>query len=337
MKRVLSGEDLKKAFKSIKKKDAKQVQFPPVKAVQRSPSPPPRKSNQRVLGIKKKKISSLSSFLPDADLWLAKNPAKRHTEKTFLMLSVLWISVFGLIVALQIYKSFRDLGYMLLGIGVALPFLLVPIVYSAESEKHTPLTQRYFFKANVWIAIFGFVGNYFWTHYFYEVLGAAYTFPVTLMLNQVPLCLYFITHAYFCTYHTLSTIVLRRFWRSFAPKSNVVHIAGSALFIFLMACFTAFMETYTISEVPYYTHKDKFLMYTVGSVFYGIYFIVSFPMFYRLDEKAGEKWEVGRAAVDGLGAAMLVFILLDLWRLALPSITGGSSALFWKGIPYFKK
>jgi hypothetical protein len=32
-------------------------------------------------------------------------------------------------------------------------------------------------QANVWVAIFGFIGNYFWTHYFFNLLGAAYTLP----------------------------------------------------------------------------------------------------------------------------------------------------------------
>jgi hypothetical protein len=34
-----------------------------------------------------------------------------------------------------------------------------------------------FVQANVWMAIFGFIGNYFWTHYFFNLLGAAYTLP----------------------------------------------------------------------------------------------------------------------------------------------------------------
>lgn len=36
----------------------------------------------------------------------------------------------------------------------------------------------------MWIAIFGFVGNYLWTHYFYRLLGAAYTIR-TYRLNDV--------------------------------------------------------------------------------------------------------------------------------------------------------
>jgi len=34
--------------------------------------------------------------------------------------------------------------------------------------------RRYWVKCNLWILIFGWVGNYFWTHYFYVVLRAKY-------------------------------------------------------------------------------------------------------------------------------------------------------------------
>ena len=37
-------------------------------------------------------------------------------------------------------------------------------------------------------------------------------------------------------------------------------------------------------QFPYYTFVDRDRMYTVGSLFYAIYFFVSFPMFYRMDE-----------------------------------------------------
>ena len=37
----------------------------------------------------------------------------------------------------------------------------------------------------MWIFIFSYVGNYFWTHYFYKVLHAYYTFPVKWQLNEV--------------------------------------------------------------------------------------------------------------------------------------------------------
>jgi cycloeucalenol cycloisomerase len=78
--------------------------------------------------------------------------------------------------------------------------------------------------------------------------------------------------------------------------------------------------------------QDKSAMYSVGSLFYAIYFFVSFPMYFRMDEQPRHKWTAGQAAVDSLAAGMLVTILLDLWRLFVGSIweTGSvSSGLPW--------
>ena len=74
-------------------------------------------------------------------------------------------------------------------------------------------------------------------------------------------------------------------------------------------------------------------MYTVGSLFYAIYFFVSFPMFFRLDEVLGKRrWTASEAALDALAASMLVTIILDLWRISLGSIDGrqdGPGSLPW--------
>ena len=58
-------------------------------------------------------------------------------------------------------------------------------------------------------------------------------------------------------------------------------------------------------------------MYSLGSLFYAIYFFVSFPAFYVMDEFPRHKWSLARAASDALAAGMLVTILLDLWRLGI--------------------
>ena len=57
-------------------------------------------------------------------------------------------------------------------------------------------------------------------------------------------------------------------------------------------------------------------MYTWGSVFYAIYFWVSFPAFFVMDEKPRKVWSVLEAARDSLASGMAVTILLDLWRIA---------------------
>ena len=82
----------------------------------------------------------------------------------------------------------NEWGYMLIGLVTAVPCLVLPAVLEPQSDRRKPLHQRYWIKANVWIAIFSFVGNYLWTHYFYRLLGASYTFP-SWRLNDVRSCL----------------------------------------------------------------------------------------------------------------------------------------------------
>ena len=61
-------------------------------------------------------------------------------------------------------------------------------------------------------------------------------------------------------------------------------------------------------------------------------------MFFRMDEdlKSKRKWGATDSALDGLAAAMLVTILLDLWRITVGSIVqiegavvGGGAGLPW--------
>jgi len=202
---------------------------------------------------------------------------------------------------------------MCLGLLVSTPSWLIPLLFPSEVDKKLPLTQQYWLKANIWVAIFSYVGNYFWTHYFYKVLHAYYSFPVDIQLNKVPFFLYMVTHAYFITYHTFTTIVLRRF---FTYKLGILYYPLTIIVVFILSYVTALMEAVTIASVPYYYFEDRVSMYIYGSAFYGIYFYVSFPMFYRIDEHK-EKWSISRCIIDSLAACMLVTIILDLTRLAL--------------------
>ena len=73
------------------------------------------------------------------------------------------------------------------------------------------------------------------------------------------------------------------------------------------------------------------MAYTVGSAFYGIYFLVSFPAFYAFDEDIDAKkkqvtlWDT---FVSGCGHGMMILCLLDFVRLHLgvPLVVGDPSA-----------
>ncbi|KAG6746147.1 hypothetical protein POTOM_050661 [Populus tomentosa] len=190
--------------------------------------------------------------------------------------------------------------------------------------------------ASLWIIIFSYVGNYFWTHYFFTVLGASYTFP-SWKMNNVPHTTFLLTHVCFLFYHVTSNITIRRLRHAVADLPDYLRWAAEGAWILALSYFIAYLETLAVSNFPYYEFVDRASMYTVGSLFYAIYFFVSFPMFLRIDEKPGDLWELPRVAVDSLGAAMLVTIILDLWRIFLGPIVPlpETKQCLQQGLPWF--
>lgn len=278
---------------------------------------------------------SESSFLPDRTT----EPSKRAYEIYALVYTPIWIFAFGCIVAFGLYEDFDKWSYMKVCVGLAVPFLLQPLVFpsagSNSPDAQRPLVERYSFKANLWLAIYSFIGNYWYTHYFYSVLKAKYTMPAH-RLNNVPLALYFATHFYFSTYHVFSNMMLRKVVTTYQPCMfrTILYVAVVLAFSY----FTAFMETLTISAYPDYSFEDRDMAYTVGSAFYGIYFIVSFPAFFMFDRDIdqpnvdgtpGRKVTIWDVVVSSCGYGMIIMILLDVVRLYLdiPLVVGSSSLL----------
>lgn len=258
----------------------------------------------------------------DFERWLSKNKAKRRTEIFFFFYSFTWIFwCLCILVPFKLYDRLDRWGYLAIGLLASLPCILLPFWFEDKSDSKKPLHQRYWFKANVWIAIFSFVGNYFWTHYFYDLLGASYTFPAH-RLNDVPITLYFMTHAYFCFYHSISNMMIRRARNACRQLGVRAQNISEGLVVFVLAYLTAYGETITIAHFPYYEFVDRSRMYTIGSLFYAVYFFVSFPMFYRMDEgnRSSTHFSLWRSVIDSLGASMLVTLLLDFWRISFGAI-----------------
>lgn len=74
---------------------------------------------------------------------------------------------------------------------------------------------------------------------------------------QVPIALYFMTHAYFLLYHSLSNVLLRRVRHATASWPRPMQLLAAATLIFSLSYATAFMETLTIAHFPYYTFKVR--------------------------------------------------------------------------------
>ncbi|MED6159725.1 Bifunctional protein GlmU [Stylosanthes scabra] len=255
-----------------------------------------------------------------SSLWLSPNESKRWGEHFFLLYTPFWLTLcLGIVVPLKLYENFTELEYLLLGLVSAVPSFLIPMLLVGKVDRSLHWKDRYWVKASLWIVLFSYVGNYFWTHYFFTVLGASYTFP-SWRMNNVPHTTFLLTHVCFLFYHVASNMTLRRLRHFTADLPETIRWATEAAWILALSYFIAYLETLAISNFPYYSFVDRDSMYKVGSLFYAIYFIVSFPMFLRIDEKPGDKWDLARVAVDALGAAMLVTIILDLWRIFLGPI-----------------
>ena len=66
---------------------------------------------------------------------------------------------------------------------------------------------------------------------------------------QIPLVMFLLTHAYFCLYHALSNIAIRRTLLATKHWGAAGSKAAAGVVIFVLAYTTAFMETFTISQV----------------------------------------------------------------------------------------
>jgi cycloeucalenol cycloisomerase len=278
---------------------------------------------------------TVSSFLPSIET----QPSKRAYELFVACYTPVWIFCFAIIIAFQLYEQFTAVTYLQVCGGLALPFLLQPLLLPTAGfqspDCKRPLSERYALKANLWLAVYSFIGNYWYTHYFYSVLKAAYTMPAH-RLNNVPIAMFLATHFYFSTYHFFSNALLRKVVTTFVPGFRRNVLFGSVILAF--SYFTAFMETLTISSYPYYAFEDRFMAYTVGSCFYGIYFIVSFPAFFSFDNQidnndkntiAGQQRKVTlwETFVSSCGYGLIIMTLLDFVRLYLdvPLVVGSSN------------
>ena len=259
-----------------------------------------------------------SRFLPSPN----RQPSKYAYEMFALAYTPIWIFCFGVIIVGQMYERFDAFAYNAVCGGLALPLVLQPIFFPSAGfgspDESRSLFKRFSTKANLWIAIYSFIGNYWYTHYFFTVLKAKYTMPA-VRLNNVPICMFFATHFYFSTYHVFSNILLRKVITSYEAgvRRTVLFVGVVTVFSY----FTAFMETLTISSFPYYSFEDQDMAYTIGSAFYAIYFLVSFPAFFFFDDdvdfKSAKPMSILDTVVSSCGYGMMILCFLDFVRLYL--------------------
>ena len=248
------------------------------------------------------------------------NPEKAWVEKFFLAYTPIWIALMAVMMFTGWAGTWGNAALLTHSLVVALPVLLIPAFLARRHPSSQPWYQRYWFKANVYLALFSLVGNYFGSEYFFDVLGMVYKFTHasttwdSALLGSgkqpVPLIMYFYTQAYFMTYHATGNIALRQVQRLRLPAPAVFF----GLAVFVIGYLWAWAETKAMAnpmmaDLFYYEKMELMLRY--GSAIYALYFIASFPIYSLMDEKPEKPWSLAQAAAGALSAGMLTLFLLD--------------------------
>jgi cycloeucalenol cycloisomerase len=253
--------------------------------------------------------------------WFSANPSKAWGERFFLAYTPCWIVAFGLYQRSGVSERLGDLGNLLITAAIAAPLVAVPALVRDERPLGRPWYRTYWFKFALWTFVFAWIGSYFLTEYFFDVLGMVYHFPqltwtfdselVGSGRQQVPLIMYLHAWYFFATYHTGSVIVMRRIRTSRLGGSAL----ASVLAVLATAWFFAWAEMF-FTTGPAVAHQFRYedLPWALrfGAWIYACYFVVSFPMVYRLDERPGDDWPVSRVVIEAMAAGMGAFVLLDL-------------------------
>jgi hypothetical protein len=246
------------------------------------------------------------------------NPGKRAAERWYLIYTPIWGALAGLVMVAGIgvhwsRQPWGDLAFFLFGLAVWMGVLVGGYCFRAPEDAGRPWWRLYHTKFQIWMFVFAFLGNYF-TEYFYEVLHMQYGFETRWNLNHVPFFLYMLTVAYFSTYGTLIN-GFRRVTQSSLPAATPRWLRRIA---FLPACFVvAGLET-LFNANPWmkslFCYDDMPFMLWFGTLVYGLWFAVTSPLWFGIDEDRRTDTSLRHVWLSALAGFMLVICVNELIR-----------------------
>lgn len=269
---------------------------------------------------------------PSRGYWFSRNPDKAWGEKFFLTFVPVFFLYNGVVQATG-WLDTNDFWHVVQNVGMWIPWC---VLLPAWLRRHAPVPwyESYWFKFNLYQFVFVFFVTYFHTEYFFDVLGLRYRFDdVTLYFDsalvgpdeataaaeykKVPPGMYLNAVAFFVVYHTLAIICMRRVWTMTLGWSRAARRVAWVVIVGVTALFFAWAETrlyITQAASGNVWYVDLGAMLTWGSVFYSLYFVVSFPSVYRLDETMSEpRWSRARTCLEAFAAGGISLLLIDLW------------------------
>jgi cycloeucalenol cycloisomerase len=264
--------------------------------------------------------------------WLSANPDKAWGEKLFL----LFIPVFLAYNATMQWTGWLDAGtfwHVVQNFGMWVPYCLLLPAFLRRNAR-VPWHESYWFKLNLYMTVWVFFATYFHTEYFFELLGLRYRFPEVSVYfdsalvgpdeataasawKKVPPGMYLNSVAFFLVYHSAAVVCMRRVRHFTLGLGTGARRAAWVAIVAAAALFFAWGETWlyiTEDAAANVWYVDVPAMLRFGSIFYAMYFIVSFPNVYRLDEDPdAPPWSLSRTVIEACFVSMVSLLLLDLW------------------------
>ena len=99
-------------------------------------------------------------------------------------------------------------------------------------------------------------------------------------------------------------------WAKGVQRLAWVVIVGATALFFAWAETKLYITEDAMANV-WYVDLPRMLRW--GSIFYSMYFIVSFPNVYRLDEDPHAPWSISRCVIEASFVSIVSLFLLDLW------------------------
>jgi cycloeucalenol cycloisomerase len=261
--------------------------------------------------------------------WFSKNPDRAWAEK-FYLLYIPYFLVFNTAVQKLGLLDTGNFWNVAQNLAMWLPCVVLPFFLRRRSG--VLWRKDYWFKFQLWMTIFTIIACYFMHEYFRRVLGIRYNFAdVTWYLDswisgpdgaaraafsKVPLGIYINSIAFLTIYHNIAIICMRRVKTATLSLSPAVQRAAWIAIVVVSALFFAWAETYLylqadVAKYVWYVNLPRML--SIGTLAYALYFFVSFPNLYRLDETPGESWSLSRVVIEVGFTCMAVFVLLDIF------------------------
>lgn len=237
----------------------------------------------------------------------SERPGKRAAQRLYLAYTPFWGAVCGVVMLGGRAQRWGDGPLLALGFGLWIPLLALGFLRRAPEDRDVPIHRLYHAKLSAFVAIFAFLGNWFGTRHFYEVLDMHYGFRTSLYWNDVPVFLYPLTAVYFTTYAVLFDLAVAAATKRGVPKAAAVVLASLAL---------AFLET-ALNTNPWmegaFCYGDLPFALTFGTAMYGSHFVLAGPLWSRIDDRPGEETRLLDAAAMGFAAMMLVLSVDEVW------------------------